>query len=87
MKPPAFDIGYGVYRSFYFTEYVPPPPVKKSQTSKDPNEIDNEEPSNYYYFIITCDDIVLQRNRGVIFDLLSITVKAYLFIRHWMHHP
>uniref|UniRef100_A0A2S2P658 Sodium/potassium/calcium exchanger 5 n=1 Tax=Schizaphis graminum TaxID=13262 RepID=A0A2S2P658_SCHGA len=44
MKPPAFDIGYGVYRSFYFTEYVPPPPAKKSQTSKDPNEIDNEEP-------------------------------------------
>ncbi|XP_027840072.2 sodium/potassium/calcium exchanger 5-like isoform X2 [Aphis gossypii] len=44
MKPPAFDIGYGVYRSFYFTEYVPPPPVKKSQTSKDPNEIDIEEP-------------------------------------------
>jgi len=63
MKPPAFDIGYGVYRSFYFTEYVPPQPVKKSQTSKDANEIDNEEPSNYYYFIITCDDIVCKQGR------------------------
>jgi len=47
MKPPAFDIGYGVYRSFYFTEYVPPPAPKKCQTSKKPNEImDDEEPSN-----------------------------------------
>ncbi|KAL4107645.1 hypothetical protein QTP88_017958 [Uroleucon formosanum] len=45
MKPPAFDIGYGVYRSFYFTEYVPPPPPKKCQTSKNPNETtDDEEP-------------------------------------------
>lgn len=51
MKPPAFDIGYGVYRSFYFTEYVPPPPPKKCQTSKNPNETtDDEEPSNFYYY-------------------------------------
>lgn len=48
MKPPAFDIGYGVYRSFYFTEYVPPPPAKTSQTSKDPNQqTDDEEQGDY----------------------------------------
>lgn len=52
MKPPAFDIGYGVYRSFYFTEYVPPPPVKTNQTSKDLSQMDDEEPSNYNYIII-----------------------------------
>jgi len=49
MKPPAFDIGYGVYRSFYFTEYVPPPSVKTSQTSKDLSQMDDEEPSNNNY--------------------------------------
>lgn len=48
MKPPAFDIGYGVYRSFYFTEYVPPPAPKTSQTSKDlNNQPEDEEQSNY----------------------------------------
>lgn len=49
MKPPAFDIGYGVYRSFYFTEYVPPPQTKTANhTSKDLNQqIDGEEQGNY----------------------------------------
>uniref|UniRef100_A0A2S2R4K3 Sodium/potassium/calcium exchanger 5 n=1 Tax=Sipha flava TaxID=143950 RepID=A0A2S2R4K3_9HEMI len=40
VKPPAFDIGYGVYRSFYFTEYVP---AKTTQTSKDLNQADDGE--------------------------------------------
>lgn len=64
MKPPAFDIGYGVYRSFYFTEYVPPPPPKKCQTSKNPNETtDDEEPSNFYYYYYFNGDLI--RLRGV----------------------
>lgn len=46
MKPPAFDIGYGVYRSFYFTEYVP---AKTTQTSKDLNQADDGETSKYTY--------------------------------------
>lgn len=47
MKPPAFDIGYGVYRSFYFTEYVPPPQTKTTNQSKDLNQqTDGEEQSN-----------------------------------------
>lgn len=47
MKPPAFDIGYGVYRSFFFTEYVPPPPAKTSQTPKGLDQAqDEEEQSN-----------------------------------------
>ncbi|XP_050424111.1 sodium/potassium/calcium exchanger 3-like [Adelges cooleyi] len=44
VKPPAFDIGYGVYRSFYFTEYVPPAkPNQTSVTSKNGNPADEGE--------------------------------------------
>lgn len=65
MKPPAFDIGYGVYRSFYFTEYVPPPTPKKCQTSKNPNETtDDEEPSNFYYYYYYFNGNII-RLRGV----------------------
>ncbi|XP_050522285.1 sodium/potassium/calcium exchanger 4-like isoform X2 [Daktulosphaira vitifoliae] len=45
-KPPGFDIGFGIYRSFYFTEYVPPTkPIQPPVTTKDFNLPVEEEVS------------------------------------------
>lgn len=70
MKPPTFDIGYGVYRSFYFTEYVPPPPPKTTQTFKDlNNQTDPEEQSN-----------ILFLHNDFIFDIINCQYTNYIII-------